>query len=87
MVRAKSSLELSRKEKTRKRRSYDDLQMKPQIGLTPHEILLKVASLGLGKTLLGLLEAGARGQQKALQRSSERLSQKQIMLLGMLPAH
>ena len=86
LVRAKSSLELSRKEKTRKRRSYDDLQMKPQIGLTPHEVLLKVATLALGKTLLGLLEAGARGQQKALQRASERMSQKQVMLLGMLPA-
>lgn len=86
MIRAKSSLELSRKEKTRKRRSYEDLQMKPQIGLTPHEVLLKVATLALGKTLLGLLEAGARGQQKALQRASERMSQKQVMLLGMLPA-
>ena len=60
--------------------------MKPQIGLTPHEVLLKVATLALGKTLLGLLEAGARGQQKALQRASERMSQKQVMLLGMLPA-
>ena len=86
MIRAKSSLEMSRKEKTRKRRSYEDLQMKPQIGLTPHEVLLKVATLALGKTLLGLLEAGARGQQKALQRASERMSQKQVMLLGMLPA-
>ena len=86
LVRAKSSLELSRKEKTRKRRSYDDLQMKPQMGLTPHEVLLKVATLALGKTLLGMLEAGARGQQKALHRASERMSQKQIMLLGMLPA-
>ena len=44
------------------------------------------ATLALGKTLLGLLEAGARGQQKALQRASERMSQKQVMLLGMLPA-
>lgn len=86
MIRPKSSLEMSRKEKTRKRRSYEDLQMKPQIGLTPHEVLLKVATLALGKTLLGLLEAGARGQQKALQRASERMSQKQVMLLGMLPA-
>lgn len=86
LVRAKSSLEMSRKEKTRKRRSYEDLQMKPQIGLTPHEVLLKVATLALGKTLLGLLEAGARGQQRALQRASERMSQKQVMLLGMLPA-
>lgn len=86
MVRAKSSLDLSRKEKTRKRRSYDDLQMKPQLGLTPHEVLLKVATLALGKTLLGMLEAGARGQQKALQRASERMSQKQVLLLGMLPA-
>lgn len=60
--------------------------MKPQIGLTPHEVLLKVATLALGKTLLGMLEAGARGQQKALQKASERMSHKQIMLLGMLPA-
>jgi hypothetical protein len=86
MVRARSSLDLSRNQKTRKRRSYDDLALRMQIGLTPHEILLKVATLALGKTLLGVLEAGARGQQKALQRASERISQKQIMLLGMLPA-
>lgn len=86
MVRAKSSLDLSRREKTQKPRSYADLQMRPQLGLTPHEILLKVATLALGKTLLGFLEAGARSQQKALQKVNERMSQKQIMLLGMLPA-
>ena len=86
MVRAKSSLELSRRGKSRKVRSYADLQMRPQLGLTPHEILLKVATLALGKTLLGFLEAGARSQQQALQRVNDRMSQKQIMLLGMLPA-
>ncbi|MFO0579370.1 MAG: hypothetical protein U1A78_35665 [Polyangia bacterium] len=86
MVRPKSSLALSRKDSAPKPRSYADLQMKPQIGLTPHEILLKVATIALGKTLLGFLEAGARSQQKALQAVSERMSQKQIMLLGMLPA-
>lgn len=86
MVRPKSSLELKRKEKAHKVRSYSDLQMRPQLGLTPHEILLKVATLALGKTLLGFLESGARAQQQALQRVNERMSQKQIMLLGMLPA-
>ena len=86
MVRPKSSLDLARKESAPKPRSYNDLQMRPQIGLTPHEILLKVATITLGKTLLGFLESGARSQQKALQRVSERMSQKQIMLLGMLPA-
>lgn len=86
MVRPKSSLALGRKESAPKPRSYADMQMKPQIGLTPHEILLKVATIALGKTLLGFLEAGARSQQKALQGVSERMSQKQIMLLGMLPA-
>lgn len=86
MVRPKSSLEMSRKEKSAKPRSYADLQMKPQVGLTPHEILLKVATIALGKTLIGFLESGARAQQKALSSASERLSQKQIMLLGMLPA-
>lgn len=86
MVRPKSSLEMSRKEKSAKPRSYADLQMKPQIGLTPHEILLKVATIALGKTLIGFLEAGARAQQRALQSANDRLSQKQIMLLGMLPA-
>lgn len=86
MVRPKSSLELKRKDKAPKVRSYSDLAMRPQIGLSPHEILLKVATLTLGKTLLGFLEAGARAQQQALQRVNERMSQKQIMLLGMLPA-
>lgn len=86
MVRPKSSLEMSRKEKAAKPRSYADLQMKPQMGLTPHEILLKVATIALGKTLIGFLESGARAQQKALKGASDRLSQKQIMLLGMLPA-
>lgn len=86
IVRAKSSLELGRKTKAPKPRSYTDLQMRPQIGLTPHEILLKVATLALGKTLLGFLEAGARAQQQALQRVNDRMSQRQVMLLGMLPA-
>lgn len=86
MVRPKSSLELKRKDKSPKVRSYSDLQMRPQIGLSPHEILLKVATLTLGKTLLGCLEGAARAQQQALQRINERMSQKQILLLGMLPA-
>lgn len=86
MVRAKSSLDLSRNSKTRRVRSYSDLAMRPQLGLKPHEILLKVATLTLGKTLLGFLEAGARAQQQALSRVNDRMSQKQIMLLGMLPA-
>lgn len=86
MVRPKSSLALSRNENKPKLRTYSDLQMRPQIGLTPHEILLKVATITLGKTLLGFLEAGARSQQQALQRVGARMSEKQIMLLGMLPA-
>ena len=86
MVRPKSSLALTRNENRPKLRTYSDLQMRPQIGLTPHEILLKVATITLGKTLLGFLEAGARSQQQALQRVGARMSEKQIMLLGMLPA-
>lgn len=86
MVRPKSSLALGRMDQARKPRSYDDLKMRPQLGLTPHEILLKVATLTLGKTLIGLLESGARSQQKALQRVNDRMSQRQVMLLSMLPA-
>ena len=82
----KSSLDLRGREQGPRRRSYDALQTRPQRGLLPHEILLKIATLALGKTLLARLQLGAQRQQQILQRESDRMSGKQSALLKQLPS-
>lgn len=84
LLRPKSSLQAAREHQLLRRRTYEDLQLRPQRGLSPHEILLKIATLTLGKSLLAQLMAGAERQQVAMQRATHRLSHRQGVLLGLL---
>ena len=52
--------------------------------MKPHEILIKMAGVSLGQSLVGAIERSVRRQLEGLERESARLADKQAALIGML---
>lgn len=85
LARPKSSLSVARA-RARRPRSLSDLRTGPRAGMKPHEILIKMAGVSLGQSLLGAIEGSVRRQLEGLKRESARLADKQVALLCMLPS-
>ncbi len=85
LARPKSSLAVARA-RTRRPRSLSDLRSGPRAGMKPHEILIKMAGVSLGQSLIGAIEGSVRRQLEGLERESARLADKQVSLICMLPA-
>ncbi|UQA57621.1 hypothetical protein [Polyangium aurulentum] len=85
LARPKSSLSVARA-RSRRPRSLSDLRSGPRAGMKPHEILIKMAGVSLGQSLVGAIEGSVRRQLEGLERESARLADKQVALICMLPA-
>jgi hypothetical protein len=85
LARPKSSLAVTRA-RSRRPRSLSDLRSGPRAGMKPHEILIKMAGVSLGQSLIGAIEGSVRRQLEGLERESARLADKQVSLVCMLPS-
>ncbi len=85
LARARSTLDMMRKNERRRPRSYADLEARQVAGIEPHEIFMKVASYQLGQMLLSVLQRSAEAQLNACNAAKRKLTERQIMLLSRLP--